>query len=82
MPPTKLDELERRLAALERRPPPAHTGVQMCIWDKEHDRLLAERSSLRATYAGHQTWDKKDTDRLQFIKARIAELRPLLNIKA
>ena len=77
-----LEELERRIAVIERRPPPAHTGVQKCIWDKEHDRLLAERTSLRNAYAGHQSWDPKDRARLNWIKGRIEELRPLLNIKA
>lgn len=69
----ELAALERRIAALEKR----GCNAQLVIWDKEHDRILAEIASLR----DRAPLSQAGKDRLSLLKARRDELRPLLNIK-
>jgi hypothetical protein len=83
---TTLEQLAQRVSQLERRidqlqSTPQANGVNLIVFDKEHDRVLAEINLLRATYASHQTWSDGDLKRMAMLRGRRSALRKILGVQ-
>lgn len=74
----EIDALTRRVSALEAR---LTNSTNTIVLDKELDRVMEKIHTLKATYAGMQTWSHEDRVRLCALTNRKKELMTLLGVK-